>query len=932
MLPVIVWSPIEQYAGLITNDCPKCRVNGVSACLAPADWTDGYCSNNQPRLIHCVNSNVIIVSRIYYCPHQHRVLGHHPDIIHRFTASNLQCLVPFRLWHVTGFTCILVDYIDHACQFGTPMQQIENMLISNRARLFYTLKDTFQQLQQLRSLPEVTSFPNFDDESIRFWRMSPMRHAIEACFLQNFWQRESAFHHCMSQTSLSDGRPWLSCDHTFKSVCNIGSVRQADRHWIKQYTGLFCVLNADGQVLTWKMTKSLTFENVEEKLVALHRRLTLHGKHVEECFVDTCCSLRPKLQRIFGPQLKVYLDIFHAVQRISKQIPKRHPYHQECLRSLQLVFRDPVDQGPTRTKSTPSPSILRQQLLQFQTVWEGISYNGREILSPAVKNEIRCLLVHIDKGCLSGVLPGRGTNRNERLHRDLNSHMTNSRYGVQLAYALLTSTLFRHNEHISASNEHRFPAPITAYCRISTDNEVEKFGFSSGDTRSENPQEVQASLSKVKMEKIDYKRVQELLISLEVDSEEEEVSHDTANLEFSSQEAVYILMQAVSAFYVSMTLQGMSKTADFNSRNIFFTSFMAMVEGWCNSHQSEIESSQIENMLSSWNLQKVNIPGDGNCLFTSVAFSLVQRIQSGDAYIIERLRDIGIHEIDMQDTNHIQKFLRIRMVEEWNTNQEYYQGFLTVDITTITHEFLQSGHFSGCLGDLMVLTLANILQIPITIFTSVQNMPLLCIMPTTQITSITQPIFLTYTQSGAGHYDCAVPMPSDSISASKKTKVTRCTCGRNPKNTRAACSSWRCACLRDEKGCTTLCTCKGCTNTYGVRPPPSTTRKRQSYDNQRQPLRGIPSHEFMLDKGELNTDGHLTTLEILLLKSIVIYFILHGFDVSAQNIFYVYKQIYSVSLQCELVEFPHFERNIEHIQRFLLFCIIQLLNSLLKLS
>ena len=45
------------------------------------------------------------------------------------------------------------------------------------------------------------------------------------------------------------------------------------------------------------------------------------------------------------------------------------------------------------------------------------------------------------------------------------------------------------------------------------------------------------------------------IVSLEVDSVEEEVSHDTTNLEFSSQEAVYILMQAVSAFHVSMTLQ-----------------------------------------------------------------------------------------------------------------------------------------------------------------------------------------------------------------------------------------------------------------------------------------------------------------------------------------------------------------------------------------
>ena len=166
------------------------------------------------------------------------------------------------------------------------------------------------------------------------------------------------------------------------------------------------------------------------------------------------------------------------------------------------------------------------------------------------------------------------------------------------------------------------------------------------------------------------------------------------------------------------------------------------------------------------------------------------------------------------------------MVEEWNTNQEYYQGFLTVDITTITHEYLQSEHFSWYLGDLIVLTLASILQIPITVFTTVQNMPLLCIMPTTQITSIT-PIFLTYTQSGAGHYDCPVPIPSDSIPGSKKTKVTRCTRGRNPKNTRAACSSWRCTCLRDEKGCTTLYTYKGCINIYGVRPAPSTTRKHQ---------------------------------------------------------------------------------------------------------
>ena len=247
---------------------------------------------------------------------------------------------------------------------------------------------------------------------------------------------------------------WLSCDHTFKSVCNVGTVRQADNKWIKRYAGLFCVLNADGQVLSWQMTKSLTFENVEDKLPALQRRLQKQDKQVKEFFVDTCCSLRPKLQHIFGPQLQVYLDIFHAVQRISKKMPKQHPYHQDCLKSLRLVFRDPSDQGLQRTKPTPSPDVLRKQLIHFQTVWNGISCNGRDILPPAAKNEIQCLLVHIDKGCLSGILPGRGTNCNERLHKDLNSPMTNSRYGVELAYALLTAQFFRYNEHISASKGH----------------------------------------------------------------------------------------------------------------------------------------------------------------------------------------------------------------------------------------------------------------------------------------------------------------------------------------------------------------------------------------------------------------------------------------------------------------------------------------------
>ncbi len=213
-------------------------------------------------------------------------------LISQFVAS-------YRATHFVGFLPILAD-IDSFCLFSPnfvdlfqflvdflvpilallkwyQLWLIERLLVSNRARLFYTLRETWSQLQQAYSSSEVTVFPEFDDDSMKFWRASPVHHAIGACFLENFWLRESTYHHRMSLTSLSHVSPWLTCDHTFKSVCNIGAVRPADKHWIKQYAGLFCIMNADGQVLSWKLTKTVTFEHTEDKLLALRGRLQKYG-------------------------------------------------------------------------------------------------------------------------------------------------------------------------------------------------------------------------------------------------------------------------------------------------------------------------------------------------------------------------------------------------------------------------------------------------------------------------------------------------------------------------------------------------------------------------------------------------------------------------------------------------------------------------------
>ena len=141
--------------------------------------------------------------------------------------------------------------------------------------------------------------------------------------------------------------------------------RDVDCRWITQFSALFCVLNGNGQVVTWKLTKNMTFNNVEDQLVSLHERLMMQGKNVLEFYIDNCCSWRNKLQQVFGAHLSVKLDIFHAVKRISDKIPKRHPLRNDCVKHLSMVFRDPQDRGDSRLMETPDPNVLVAQLDVF---------------------------------------------------------------------------------------------------------------------------------------------------------------------------------------------------------------------------------------------------------------------------------------------------------------------------------------------------------------------------------------------------------------------------------------------------------------------------------------------------------------------------------------------------------------------------------------
>ena len=101
----------------------------------------------------------------------------------------------------------------------------------------------------------------------------------------------------------------------------------------------------------------MKFNQCEDILQALRRRLEAQNKTVSEFVVDICCGWRKKLQSVFGQNLKVLLDLFHAVQRVLEKIPKRHKLRQPCARDFQMVFGNPADRGEDRTMATPSAGI-----------------------------------------------------------------------------------------------------------------------------------------------------------------------------------------------------------------------------------------------------------------------------------------------------------------------------------------------------------------------------------------------------------------------------------------------------------------------------------------------------------------------------------------------------------------------------------------------
>ena len=405
------------------------------------------------------------MSRVYVCSHGHELAAHDPRILERLPTD---FKMPFFLSHKSGVTTEFLNSVNSLASAGLTFSEVERHLAQNYYDWYWAKEEQFLndfRLHHVRNAKGDSECGAFEDTPKSFpdpkeWIELPSDDIITSCFALNFREFELFYTQKMSELSAL----YISADHTFKVAANIG-IHLQDKKWVTQYDSLFCILNEKGQVVAWQLTKGTSFNQVETLLKGLKSRLDKQGVVLKAVYVDNCCQVRQKVQNVFG-NVPVKLDLFHAISRVTQKIPKqsRHILAGACIIDFSNVFRCKSDKEEERKEETPSSDELLDNLKDFLVKWKDMKHTDDEdVLTASAVHEIDCLKKHIEKGCLSGIPPRSGSEKNENLHKNLRHIVARSRLGVESALALLTIFFYYWNERRDGEFPKGVVKPISSY-------------------------------------------------------------------------------------------------------------------------------------------------------------------------------------------------------------------------------------------------------------------------------------------------------------------------------------------------------------------------------------------------------------------------------------------------------------------------------------
>lgn len=317
---IIIWDPLFQHfhGNLL---CSKC-----GQILKPRSWKDGrdWKHNSSTTVRADIECPFLLVSRVYACKNDHRTVGHDPVILKELKS---EALIPFLLLHKSGITRPLYRLI--TVQTASRMAYVEVESLTRQMWYSYHTDSRIKALSQQNISAKEKPPHSFSNALQGISPLYPNRKLIRQCFVHYYFTNENLYNARMSSFTGT----WLSSDRTFKVAGNVGMWQNGQ--WIRQYDSLFSVMNEDGIVLGWQLTRGTGFSRVKTLITGIHKRLKNSGVKLEGFSIDNCCAWRLLLQGVFG-LLPIKLDLFHAVQRIASKIKRRQPLRRKCLDAFRL--------------------------------------------------------------------------------------------------------------------------------------------------------------------------------------------------------------------------------------------------------------------------------------------------------------------------------------------------------------------------------------------------------------------------------------------------------------------------------------------------------------------------------------------------------------------------------------------------------------------
>ena len=463
----------------------------------------------------------------------------------------------------------------------------------------------------------------------------------------------------------------------------------------------------------------------------------------------------------FSPNVFVKLDLFHACQRVTKTFSRQHSLYKDVTRDFVQIFRADDDQGQTRLKRTPPKQKIEKNLNSFVDRWSNVPENP---LSEATLEEISHIRQHVQKGCLSDIPPGCGTERNEGLHRLLNRSLISgaTRILVQLAIALLTILFFYHNKKITAekhicstrvkpvapddvSGFHGCPSTMT-----------ENVPFHKQDEGASVTKQAESSQSSIFPHKeINENQTEEPLIIMA--ENEEDLCQDSV--------AAAIITEMFNVKDLIEKVDKKSFDRSFNALDILHFNKMTKllnVEDTIDSADPTVHSNNetLQRHLAKFNLQLDKVTPDGDCAFRSIVRQITKRTHDVQDRVSTHLKSLGLLINEDDDTFRLRQLFVEAVLSNAHGISSFIQG-TAEDVLAKAREFRTKGTFDREIGDVVLRACCNILQIPIFVITSNHTIPYLSFKCDHSITK--EPIFIAFHYYGAGHYDA-----TDSIASGRR--------------------------------------------------------------------------------------------------------------------------------------------------------------------